>query len=86
MTTTTTLYAPARARLAPPAPKADLAEIRAALDLLAVPGGIVEIRALDVPAGAASLSLWPATFQTSTKRHKRRRPSTRGSRLASTWS
>ena len=38
-----------------PAPRAldlqaDLAEIRHALDLLAVPGGVIEIRALDVPA------------------------------------
>ena len=33
------------------APQADVAEIRRALDLLAVPGGIVEIRAPDVPIG-----------------------------------
>ena len=30
-------------------PRADVAEIRQALDLLTVPGGVVEIRALKIP-------------------------------------
>ena len=36
--------------IAPAEPAAHVAEIRRALDLLAVPGGVVEIRGLDVPA------------------------------------
>ncbi len=36
---------------APAKPAADIAEIRRALDLLTVPGGVVEIRGLHVPTG-----------------------------------
>ncbi len=45
-----TTTGPSMERPAPPTKTtADVAEIRRALDLLAVPGGVVEIRAVDVP-------------------------------------